>query len=66
MSNKEHRIKYVDISKGIGLILVVLSHTVSYKLMLFASGFYVPIFFVCAGYTYRLGGSFMENVRKEK
>ena len=64
MCNIKHRIDYVDISKGIGLILVVLSHTVSYRLMFFASGFYVPIFFVCAGYTYRGGGTFIENVKK--
>ena len=64
LCKNRQRIDYVDISKGVGLILVVLSHTVAYELMKFASGFYVPIFFVCAGYTYRKSENFHEIVKK--
>lgn len=45
------RLNYIDIAKGIGIILVVLSHTDYSNIMHFALAFYVPIFFFCSGYT---------------
>ena len=45
------RLVYIDIAKGIGIILVVLSHTVHSELMYYTSAFFVPIFFFCSGYT---------------
>lgn len=46
------RLNYIDIAKGIGIILVVLSHTEYPELMYYTSAFFVPIFFFCSGYTF--------------
>lgn len=45
------RLKYIDIAKGIGIVLVVCSHTDACELMWITTGFFVPIFYFCAGYT---------------
>lgn len=45
------RLDYIDIAKGLGIILVVLSHTERPELMYYSSAFFVPIFFFCSGYT---------------
>ena len=47
----KERLDYIDIAKGIGIILVVLSHTVYPESMYYTSAFFVPVFFFCAGYT---------------
>lgn len=47
----KERLDYIDITKGVGIILVVLSHTVCEELMFYTSAFFVPVFFFCAGYT---------------
>ncbi|SEA90774.1 Fucose 4-O-acetylase [Xylanibacter ruminicola] len=47
---KQH-LEYIDIAKGIGIIMVVLSHTEHPQMMYYTSAFFVPIFFFCSGYT---------------
>ena len=47
---KEH-LEYIDIAKGLGIILVVCSHTAYPDLMYYTSAFFVPIFFFCSGFT---------------
>lgn len=47
----KQRLEYIDIAKGLGIILVVLSHTEHPELMYYSSTFFVPIFFFCSGYT---------------
>ena len=47
----KQRLDYIDIAKGIGIILVVLSHTDYSDIMYYTLAFYVPIFFLCSGYT---------------
>ena len=42
-------IVFIDIAKGLGILLVICSHT-CYPLMTWASLFYIPIFFVVSGY----------------
>jgi len=46
------RLDYIDIAKGLGIILVVLSHTEYPGLMYYTSAFFVPIFFFCSGFTF--------------
>lgn len=46
------RLRYVDIAKGFGIVLVVLSHTEAFCIMTPLMGLFVPIFYFCAGYTY--------------
>lgn len=43
------RLKFIDISKGIGIVLVICSH-VYYPLMQWAFPCFIPIFFVVSGY----------------
>lgn len=45
------RLPYVDIVKGFGIILVLLSHSVYPDLMYWANGFFMPLFYVSSGYT---------------
>ena len=44
------RIEYLDICRGIAVILVVMSHSLCSRAMLFANGFFVPVFYFIAGY----------------
>ena len=47
----KERLDYIDIAKGLGIILVILSHTEHWELMYYTLPFFVPIFFFCSGYT---------------
>ena len=58
------RLEYVDISKGIGIVLVVCSHSDALDLMWLFMGMFVPIFYFCSGYTYSMKGTLMECIRK--
>lgn len=59
------RIKYIDIAKGIGIVFVVCSHTDAWRLMWITSGFFVPIFFFCSGYTFSsIKGTIVEMMKK--
>ena len=42
-------IEFIDITKGMGIILVICSHA-SYPMMSWASLFYIPIFFIISGF----------------
>lgn len=57
------RYKYLDVARGIGLMLVVISH--SCGLNSYLINFYIPLFFVLSGYTYREGRSYGENIAKK-
>ena len=45
------RLEFIDIAKGLGIILVILSHSVCPDLMFYTSACFVPIFFFCSGFT---------------
>lgn len=47
---EKSRLLYIDIVKGFGILLVVCSHTNAHDLMMWAVGFFVPIFYFCSGY----------------
>lgn len=47
---EQQRLLFIDIAKGIGIILVVCSHTQAHDLMIWSTGFFVPIFYFCSGY----------------
>lgn len=51
ISNTYQRLDYIDIARGIGIILVVLSHSACPDLMYWANGFFMPLFYVLTGYT---------------
>lgn len=64
----QSRLLYIDIAKGLGIILVVCSHTGAHDLMIWAVGFYVPIFYFCSGYmtTYSLTKDFIIHKMKKR
>lgn len=47
---EKQRLLFIDIAKGIGIVLVVCSHTQAHDLMIWSTGFFVPIFYFCSGY----------------
>lgn len=54
MENKSTRLEYIDIAKGIGLILVVFGHLFSYngELSIIIFSFHMPLFFFISGYCF--------------
>ena len=46
------RLEFIDITKGIGILFVLLNHVESYQWVTFSSFFVIPIFFFCSGYTF--------------
>lgn len=58
MQTNQDRIKYLDIAKGIGIILVIMGHSgfLSDTLNFFINSFHMPLFFMVAGMlTFRRG-----------
>ena len=49
------RLEYVDILKGIGILLVIFSHSgaENEETMVYVGGVFIPLFFVVSGYTYK-------------
>lgn len=52
--------KYLDVARGIGLLLVIISH--SCGLSPYLINYYIPLFFVVSGYLYKPGRSYGENM----
>ena len=59
------RLDYVDIAKGIGLILVLCSHSDAFDLMWMMMDMCIPIFFFCSGYTFKMKGTLIESMIKK-
>ena len=45
----KYRLQFIDITKGIGIILVICRHVYG-PLMIWAKHFYIPVFFIISGY----------------
>ncbi len=62
----KQRVQYIDILKGIGIILVVLGHiTMNSKLFSFIYAFHMPLFFVVSGMFLHDSPSFILNQAKK-
>lgn len=49
-----HRETFIDIARGIGILLVVFSHSGSEKeIMTYVGRTFIPIFFIISGYLYK-------------
>lgn len=57
------RYRYLDIARGIGILLVIISH--AHGLSSYLINYYIPIFFVISGFTYHSGRSYRENIAKK-
>lgn len=52
LSSSDERVKWVDYAKGIAILLVIVSHTVSNQVIRGAIfSFHMPLFFILSGYT---------------
>ena len=49
--SRNNILPFINIAKFISLCLVILSHSTDSSLMRWSSMFFIPIFFICAGYT---------------
>lgn len=58
-----NRYRYLDIARGIGLMLVIISHSCGLSYMLI--NYYIPLFFIISGYIYRPGRSYGENIARK-
>lgn len=51
----KRRIEWIDIVKGIGILLMVIGHAgVSSQIKVWIYGFHMPLFFILAGYLYSM------------
>ena len=67
----KNRLKFIDISRGIAIILIVYSHTISYSPLLrsslkFIKGFHIALFFVLSGYTFSIRNKEFFEFTKQK
>ena len=65
---EQNRLLFIDIAKGIGITLVVCSHTEAHNLMMWSVGFFVPIFYFCSGYmaTYSSANNSISQMMKKR
>lgn len=61
-----NRVRYLDIAKGISLLLVMISHScgMPYGMGKYFTAFYIQIFFVLSGLTYKSGRAIGPNIIK--
>lgn len=64
-----NRIAWVDVAKGIAILLVIIGHTVNFGSATrnFIFSFHMPLFFILSGYTFNLAGdfpAFFQRVKK--
>ncbi len=55
INDDANRIRFIDVAKGVGIILVILMHTLQHdfndsKLYIFLLAFTMPLFFICSGF----------------
>lgn len=68
MENKQYvppkvHYQYLDIARGIGILLVMISH--AHGLSGYLINYYIPIFFIISGFTYHSGNSYGQNIKKK-
>lgn len=63
---EKKRLDFLDIAKGIGIILVLYSHSCGFPIFGNAVvAFYMPLFFFVSGYVYKEGRKPVENIRRK-
>lgn len=63
----KERIAWIDVSKGIGMLLVILGHTLplNNRLCAYIYTFHMPLFFFLSGYVFSSKGTFWELIKKK-
>lgn len=57
------RYPYIDVARGIGMVLVVAGHAMGISMYL--TCFFMQLFFVLSGYVYRSGKSYKQNMQRK-
>lgn len=60
------RIEWIDIARGIGIILVILGHIGIGKIGKFIYSFHIPLFFFLSGYCFSGNGIDIKDFLKKK
>ncbi len=57
---------YIDIAKGIGILLVIFSHAMTResRIVAWLCTFFMPMFFVCSGLCYSEPKTILENAKR--
>ena len=65
---KKKRIEWIDVAKGIAIILVMIGHYVSFgsQIRNFIFAFHMPLFFILSGYTFKFLDDKKEILKKTK
>ena len=68
LTKNAHREAWLDIAKCFCIVMIVISHTsIRIPVVTFLAGmFFIPLFFVSAGYTYRNKGESFKNFALDK
>ncbi len=62
MENSIGRIQWIDIAKGIGIILVIIGHvSINANINDFIYSFHMPLFFIISGFLYKPKKNFVKN-----
>ena len=65
MENSIERIKWIDVAKGIGIILVIIGHvSINANINNFIYSFHMPLFFIISGFLYKPKKNFVKNKAK--
>ena len=65
---EQSRVGYIDVFRGIGILLMIMGHTNSFGGYFdkFIHAFHVPMFFVVSGYLFRVNSySLFDIIKKE-
>ena len=54
MPDTKKRIEWIDIAKGIGIILVIMGHTIALRYSQWLYTFHLPLFFLLSGLVYNV------------
>ena len=66
-SNTSNRIAWIDYTKGIAILLVIVGHTIrNFYIRSIIFSFHMPIFFILSGYTFRPSKIIQDFLRKAK
>ena len=60
--SSKYRIEWIDIAKGIGIVLVIIGHVSKNKILNnYIYSFHMPLFFIISGYLYKEKTKFVKN-----
>ena len=63
MTEAKAKYQYMDVARGLALLLVMISH--AHGLSSFLIFYYIQIFFIISGYIYKPGRSYGDNIRRK-